>query len=169
MNTYTVKEIADIFKTNPETVRRWIRLGKLKADKTSRKGGNVISEQSLNNFLKTTPKYAGIAASTIGLLGISGLITGVPILTATLLGTMIVQKNNTLESLKNAHIPVSEMLKFINTSIKSSKKTISAKREEISKLDLEIKTEEQHIRELTELMKELKSQCSQIDSDRKEN
>ena len=32
MNTYTVKEIADMLKTNPETVRRWIRLGKLEAD-----------------------------------------------------------------------------------------------------------------------------------------
>lgn len=168
MNTYTVKEIADMLKTNPETVRRWIRLGKLEAAQSSRKGGNVVSEQSLNNFLKTTPKYAGIAASTIGLLGIPGLIAGVPILTATLLGTMIAQKSITEERLKNAQIPVSEMLKFIDTSIKSSEKTISAKNEEIRKLDLEIQTEEHHIQELKELREKLRSQHSQNNSDRKE-
>ena len=161
MNTYTVKEIADMLKTNPETVRRWIRLGKLEADQSSRKGGNVVSEQSLNKFLKTTPKYAGIAASTIGLLGIPGLI-------ATLLGTMVAHKSITEERLKNAQISVSEMLKFIDTSIKSSEKTILAKKEEISKLDLEIKAEENHVQELRALKEKLKSQRSQASSDREE-
>lgn len=168
MNTYTVKEIADMLKTNPETVRRWIRLGKLEADQSSRKGGNVVSEQSLNEFLKTTPKYAGIAASTIGFLGLPGLIAGVPILTATLLGTMAVQKNITEEHLKNAQISVPEMLKFIDASIKSSEKTVLAKKEEISKLYLEIKAEENHIQELKVLKEKLKSQCSQANADRKD-
>ena len=31
MDTYSVKEIADMLNTNPETVRRWIRSGKLEA------------------------------------------------------------------------------------------------------------------------------------------
>lgn len=167
MNTYTVKEIADMLKTNPETVRRWIRLGKLEADQSSRKGGNIVSEQSLNKFLKTTPKYAGIAASTIG-FGIPGLIAGVPILTATLLGTMVAQKSIIEERLKNAQISVSEMLKFIDTSINSSEKTISAKKEKISKLELEIEVEEHHIQELKEFRSELDLKQSKICCDRKE-
>ena len=31
MKTYSVKEIADLLNTNPETVRRWIRDKKLEA------------------------------------------------------------------------------------------------------------------------------------------
>ena len=41
MKTYSVKDIADMLNTNPETVRRWIRAGKLKAHQTSRKDGNI--------------------------------------------------------------------------------------------------------------------------------
>ena len=68
----------------------------------------------------------------------------------------------------NAQISVSEMLKFIDTSIKSSEKTFSAKKEEISKLDLEIKAEENHVKELKALQEKLKSQHSQVSSDREE-
>lgn len=57
MDTYSVKEIADILNTNPETVRR--------------KAGNVVTKAMLDAFLKTSPKYAGIAtgvlASPVGL------------------------------------------------------------------------------------------------------
>ena len=59
-------------------------------------------------------------------------------------------------------------LKFIDTSIKSSEKTILAKKEEISKLDLEIKAEENHVQELRALKEKLKSQRSQASSDREE-
>ena len=53
LKTYTVNEIAERLQTNPETVRRWIRLGKLKSEQTSRKNGNVVSEQAMLEFLKT--------------------------------------------------------------------------------------------------------------------
>lgn len=47
MDTYSVKEIADMLNTNPETVRRWIRSGKLEAIQESRKGGNVVTKSML--------------------------------------------------------------------------------------------------------------------------
>ena len=43
MASYTVKQIADMLNTNEETVRRWIRSGKLDATWVSKKSGNVIS------------------------------------------------------------------------------------------------------------------------------
>lgn len=48
MDTYSVKEIADMLNTNPETVRRWIRSGKLEAIQESRKGGNVVTKSMLD-------------------------------------------------------------------------------------------------------------------------
>ena len=60
--TYSVKQIADMLNTKPETVRRWIRSGKLRAEQSSRKDGNVITEGDLNRFLKSSPKYAGFIA-----------------------------------------------------------------------------------------------------------
>ena len=66
METYSVKQIADMLNTQPETVRRWIRSGKLYAEKSSRKEGHVVTEESLNKFLKKTPKYAGVVAGIAG-------------------------------------------------------------------------------------------------------
>ena len=37
MESYSVKQIAEMLNTQPETVRRWIRTGKLTAHKNSRK------------------------------------------------------------------------------------------------------------------------------------
>lgn len=69
MKTYSVKQIAEMLSTNPETVRRWIRDDKLKAVQVSRKDGNLVTEAELERFLKATPKYfskfsagAGLAA-----------------------------------------------------------------------------------------------------------
>lgn len=57
MQKYTVKEIASRFDVSEETVRRWIRSGKLKASKSSKKEGNIITEEDLYNFCLYNPKY----------------------------------------------------------------------------------------------------------------
>ncbi len=51
MKSYSVKQVADLLKTNPETVRRWIRSDKLAAQQDSRKGGNIIYESALQEFV----------------------------------------------------------------------------------------------------------------------
>ena len=58
MEKYTVKQISDMLHTNPETVRRWIRSGKLKSQIDSTKGGNIILKSDLEDFVSNTPKYA---------------------------------------------------------------------------------------------------------------
>lgn len=48
---YSIRNVAMIFDKNPETIRRWIRTGKLKAEPIeSRKNGYRISEKELNAF-----------------------------------------------------------------------------------------------------------------------
>ena len=55
--TYTVQQIAEMLDVKPETVRRWIRNGKMKATQMSRKTGNVITGLELKMFITETPKY----------------------------------------------------------------------------------------------------------------
>ena len=58
MDTYSVKEIADMLNTNPETVRRWIRSGKLEAIQESRKGGNVVTKSMFARYYHdSTPRH----------------------------------------------------------------------------------------------------------------
>ena len=55
---YTIADISERLNVNPETVRRWIRNGKLKAKLSrSKKEGFKISEASYKNFIKNNPKY----------------------------------------------------------------------------------------------------------------
>lgn len=53
----TVKYVSDIMGVNPETVRRWIRTGELKAFITSKKKGYQINVIELYDFVDRHPKY----------------------------------------------------------------------------------------------------------------
>lgn len=57
--------IADLCGVCEETVRRWIRGGKLKATKTSRKSGFRVAVLDLKMFLSTNPKYHKAAAKYV--------------------------------------------------------------------------------------------------------
>lgn len=49
MKLYTIKEISEMFRVSEQSVRRWIKQGKLKAVRI----GNIrISEEELNSFIK---------------------------------------------------------------------------------------------------------------------
>jgi excisionase family DNA binding protein len=164
MKTYTVKEIAEMLKTNPETVRRWIRLGKLEAEQYSRKGGNVITEYSLKKFLETTTKYAGIAGASFGALGASGAVAGIAF-------NIFLQK--VMDDIKNnnSQIPKADVEKIIDASIMEAKKVIikkeeliAKKKEEIKKLEKEMLEENKKIKEyLASKQKLLETKSSQTD------
>lgn len=58
MKYYNVREIAEMLRTNPETVRRWYRTGQLNANKTTKKDGLWFSREAIDAFLAEHPKYA---------------------------------------------------------------------------------------------------------------
>lgn len=57
---YTVKEIAEKLIISEESVRRWCREGKIEAKYMSRKGGYVIWQKAIEEFLKGNQKYKTI-------------------------------------------------------------------------------------------------------------
>lgn len=57
MNAYSVKELAELFSVNEETIRRWIRSRRLKAEQSSKKQGNIVYEDDLFKFISDNPKY----------------------------------------------------------------------------------------------------------------
>lgn len=149
MDTYSVKEIADMLNTNPETVRRWIRSGKLEAIQESRKGGNVVTKSMLDAFLKDSPKYAGIAGK---LLASS---VGITTATAAIVGGLLAQQFIKNEEIKNAHVNTSEIRKLLLSNIQSSKENITRKKKSIMHLQEEIEEEQQRIDEAEKLIEEL--------------
>jgi hypothetical protein len=59
---YTVDELSELLMVNKETVRRWIRDGKLNGARNSKKEGYTVDEFSLQLFLIDNPKYNRICA-----------------------------------------------------------------------------------------------------------
>ena len=57
MRYYTISDIAKKLSINEETVRRWVRSGKLTGTRMSKKGGFKVSEFDFTNFLTEHPKY----------------------------------------------------------------------------------------------------------------
>lgn len=169
MKTYSVKEIADLLKTNPETVRRWIRTGKLKAVQQSRKDGNVVTEQSLKDFLESSPKYKSIVAMTLGiaslsygLLGVGGAVTA----TATFIAALLAKNSSKdMAEINNLEIPNSDIERVVTESINEFEKSITEKKEEVERIKQEIIKEEEKVRNLKEFLHEVHSNSTQTEDD----
>ena len=128
MKTYSVKEIADLLNTNPETVRRWIRDKKLEATIESKKGGHIVYESALHTFLKSSPKYASIASTAL--------------ISTAMIGGLIAQKIIDVEQLKRARISDADIIKFLKSEIDTRKVSIKNKEDSISQLNMQIKSEQ---------------------------
>ena len=133
MDTYTVKEVAKMMNTSEETVRRWIRSGKLKANMNSRKKGSVITDAMLREFTKNTPKYAAALTTPIG---------GIVAASTLLLGTLVAKNVEKGEAIKNSTID--------SEDIKNKKKAIA-------QLEQEIVDEETKIKSLEYLLKNIEN------------
>lgn len=55
MESYSVAEVASMLQVNEETVRRWIREGKLEANRKLGRGGSSITLDNIVNFVNQPP------------------------------------------------------------------------------------------------------------------
>lgn len=68
MEYYSVKEIAELLSVNEETVRRWIRVEKLEAERGSGRQGSKVTSEALTKFLEENKgSMTSLAATTLGL------------------------------------------------------------------------------------------------------
>ena len=162
MRFFTVKEVSGLLQTNPETVRRWIREHKLKADWNTKKEGNTISENALGEFLSSSPKYSSIAeqniaqspmihplATTIGL--ISGLSIGA--VSAIMIKMLLDKKSSSSESI----VSQESLCKYLKECIKDSQSVLEKKKGELETLTREIEEEETQIKNYNALLERLES------------
>ena len=141
MEGYTVKQISDMLNTNPETVRRWIRSGKLYATQNSKKSGNIISSDSLQSFLQSTPKYAGMLAA-LGSSTALPLVMGIGLIAGNLLSVFSQFTKQVTPNMVKSHIEM---------QIKKSEEAIAQKEKLIVQMQQELNEE----RDKVDIMKQL--------------
>lgn len=147
MKTYSLKEIAEMLNTNPETVRRWIRDKKLDATIASKKGGHIIYEAALQEFLRSSPKYASIAKNSIaGAAVLSTVVVG---------GLVAAQKLIDLDQLKKACISTQDVILFLQGEIQKSQDAIKSKEATIHQLQKQIASDQSQISEYQKLIDSL--------------
>ena len=147
MKTYSVKDIAELLNTNPETVRRWIRDKKLDASIESKKGGHIVYEAALQEFLRSSPKYAAIAKTSIaGAAVLSTVVVG---------GLVAAQMLIDLEQLKKARISTQDVIVFLRGEIQKSQDAIKSKEATIHQLQQQIVADQSQISEYQKLIDSL--------------
>jgi uncharacterized protein YjcR len=155
VETYNVKQIADMLNTQPETVRRWIRSGKLYAEKASRKEGNVVTENDLNEFLKSSPKYAALAGGLVGAAIMMPAVT-VPVvggIAATYLAVAKKAKETGDESFSKE-----DVTRYLQEEIERRNQSINQKLATIEQLQREITSDQQQITECNFVLGQLEYQ-----------
>lgn len=148
MAEYNVKQISEMLGINPETVRRWIRSGKLAAEQSSKKDGNVVSQEALVSFLKEMPKYSGFVA---GLVAASAPMVGIPLVVGSLTGGLI----TAMGMKKGTKITAEYIQNYLSSEIRKLNTSIAKKKETVKQLQADIDSEEQKIAELTYAMENL--------------
>lgn len=150
MKTYSVKEIAEMLNTNPETVRRWIRDKKLEATIESKKGGHIVYEAALHEFLKSSPKYAAAAKASLAAAAV-----GAAVLPTFMVGGLIAQKLIDADQLKKARISNEDVINFLRGEIMKFTEAIKAKEDTINQLQKQIETDQLQITEFQKLIDSL--------------
>lgn len=138
MNSYTVFDVAKLVGKNPETVRRWIRSGKLRAAQSSRKDGNVVMEADLYRFLRSSGKYSALAARMLAansMLAFTATVAGI-------VGGVVASR---VTNKKDLEILTEDVRKTLNDKIAESKEIIGKRKNAIAELQAEIAAQEKQI------------------------
>ena len=138
MNSYTVFDVAKMVGKNPETVRRWIRSGKLKAAQPSRKDGNVVTEADLYRFLRSSGKYSALAA---GMLAANSMLA-FTVAVAGIVGGVVASRAT---NKKDLEILTEDVRKTLNDKITESEELIEKRKNTIAELQAEIAAQEKQI------------------------
>ena len=138
MKSYTVKEIAETLKTNPETVRRWIRSGKLSSTMTSTKSGNIVTEDALNKFIKETPKYAAMLA---------GSVVTSPVALSLVVGGLIGGLVGTVISSDKKKLGKEDVRKSIERQIADCEKRITENKKKLEQIQTKINDDEKSLQQ----------------------
>ena len=151
MDKYSVSQIAKMLDTQPETVRRWIRSGKLKAEQSSRKDGNIITENDLNKFLKAFPKYAEkMAGATVA----AGVMT-LPMATIPLMGGIAAAYLAVGKKEKDSGFSKKDVKRYLQEEIQRRTVSVSQKMKTIEQIQKEIVSEQQQIAEYNYVLEQL--------------
>lgn len=164
MKTYSVKEIADLLGTSQETVRRWIRNGKLQAvDDSKKKGENkVILESALKSFINASPKYA--AAMAISLPFGTGIMAGAGITSA-----LLAVKQAEGQRLSKAKIGVDSVYAFLATRINEERSKLESMLAERSELEQKIQIETDLLNQLIDSLRAIDDATANRPTDKKED
>lgn len=154
MKSYSVKEIAELLKTNPETVRRWIRSGKLKATRgASRKEGNSISSDDLQKFLEDNAKYAGIVAGAL-----SSPVGAISVALLGAAGGIAALKLGNDQAIDSSTANSYQICAYLNEEIQKLSKGVEQKKKVVSQLKAEIERDEAQINEMQKVIVRLSRQ-----------
>ena len=147
IKTYTVNQIALLLKTNPETVRRWIRTGKLTAIQNSKKSGNIITDIELTKFVQKMPKYAGLlTATSLNMPLALGAICGIG------LGLGVLSALEFFNVDKNTRISVKDIEGFLKKEITVIEGSIASKNKMIEQLQGEVVQSQKQILEYKSIL-----------------
>ena len=144
-----------MLNTQPETVRRWIRSGKLHAEMASRKDGHVVTEGDLSKFLKSSPKYAGMAC------GLVGAAMMVPIAAAPIVGgiaaTYLAAAKKVKETGDESFLK-EDVTRYLQEEIERRNQSINQKLHTIEQIQREIANDQQQITECNFVLGQLESE-----------
>ena len=158
MRTYTVNGVAQMLDVDQETVRRWIRRGKLEADgaDTSRGVPKKVTEDSLRTFASSNKKYSDKIAEALGsaamtaAAAIAGAAASSPVVvgaaataaaaTTPLLGIGGAGFNiaKVIDAAKAQGVDLGDLASGIASTAEAYQRAITEKKSQIAKLEVEI-------------------------------